>query len=517
MKIFLMFFLLIQFSLYAEVTLKESQEVSNPLDIIFMADTQIHNILAPPHFYRNLFIDNLLEITIRPPHLDLFSPDILKWTLLKYGEDKKVVFLGDALNIACKNEWTKFRQSMDQFNLHSGWVMAPGNHDSFFYGNTNGSRSNERGVSKKWWAKACMEGLDQEIPKRIKDVVLAKDDFVRSYLEVLYDQNKADFPMEKKEIICKAHKDINKLPYEKAILLNDCEWTSANEDSFLQKVFYSLPESDDIRYSYKSLIIQEINLDQDLKGILMDTSDYEGAPTLLIGALNNGSERRISRSLNAGIKGSLQKRQIDVIQKWITGKNKTFFLLMGHHPLEALSEKSLKLLAELKKNHPNLAYVSAHTHSGYLNQKSILPEVNIGSMIDWNPGFVTMGSEIKDGKLSLEVKRTHFDEKLLNCDLANNFGGYTDYKKIKNGSNLGMFDFTMDLIAQSFQRKPIDFYPCPKRDNDCLQEKFLLAKDSLEEDLFNQGSFGYFVEKISYGACQALWASKAEHELSLKK
>lgn len=512
-----------QFSLQAQVNLSESEEVSNPLDIIFMADTQLHNILAPPHFFRSLFLDNLLELTVRPPHLDLFSPDFLKWTLAKYGEGKKVVFLGDALNIACKNEWVKFRQSMEQFKIHSGWVMAPGNHDSFYYGNTNGSRSNEKGVSKKWWAKSCLEGLNQPIPERIKDVVLAKDDLVESYLDVLFDQNKespSDFPMEKKEIICQTHPDQNLQPYEKEVVLKDCQWTSSNE-SFFQKVFYSIPESDDIRYSYKSLIVQEINLGNNLKGILLDTSDYEGAPTFLIGALNNGAERRISRSLNAGLKGSLQKRQIEIVEKWISGKNKTFFLLMGHHPLEALSEKSLKLLTGLKKNHPNLAYISAHTHSGYLKQDGVLPEVNIGSMIDWNPGFVRLGSEIKDGQLNLEVKRTHFDEKLLNCDLTENYGGYTDYKKIKNGTTTRVFDFTMDIITSAFQKfdgqSPNNFSFCARGDLRCRQEKFLLAKEALDEDSYHLNNFDFFTKRISYGACQALWASRAEHELSLKK
>jgi hypothetical protein len=529
MKKFLMFFLALSFSLQAGVTLTESQDVSNPLDVIFMADTQIHNILAPPHFYRNIFIDNLLEITVRPPHLDLFSTDFLKWTLSEYGEGKKIIFLGDALNIACKNEWSKFRQSMDKFKTHAGWVMAPGNHDAFFYGNTNGSRSNERGVSKKWWATACQEGLGQPIPERIKDIVMAKDDLVTSYLDVLFDQSKtnpAEFPISKKEFNCKTHADLGKVSYEKNVVIKDCEWNSSNEESFLQKVFYATPESDDIRYSYKALIVQELNLGINLKGILMDTYDYEGAPTLLIGALNNGKERRLSKSLNAGLKGSFQKRQIEVVERWISGKNNTFFLLMGHHPLEDLSEKSIKLLTELKKIHPNLAYVSAHTHSGFLNQKGIIPEVNIGSMIDWNPGFVTMGSEIKDGVLSLEVKRTHFDEELLNCNPVENYGGYTDYKKMKNGTT-GVFDFTMDLITKSFEKvyasldgqeiKSNDSSPCSKRDTKCLQGKFLLAKEAMNEDSFLQDNFDFFTKRISYGACQALWASKAEHELTLKK
>ncbi len=526
-------FLLIPFLAYGEIKLSETDKIEHPLPILFMADTQIHNLLAPPHFFRKVFFDKLVETAIRPPLLDLFSPDSLKWTLFNYGEGNKVVFLGDALDISCKNEWQRFYSAMEINKVHSGWVMAFGNHDHTFYGNTNGSRSNERGLSKKWWAKSCQEGLNEKIPGRIKDVVMAKDDLVRSYLNVLFEENRIkpkDFPITNNSIKCDTPY-LAKKPHvtEDDVLLQDCDFKSDDEESFLQRVHYALPLSDDIRFSYKSLMVQEINLGPNLKGILIDTGDFEDGPTFLIGALNNGKEKRLSKSLNSGNMGSLQKRQIDIIKKWMEGRESTYFLLMGHHPLEALSEKSLKLLGDLKKFHPRLGFVSAHTHTGYLKSDGVMPEINIGSMTDWNPGFVKIGPKFEENELSLEVNRIHFTEEMLNCSSRDDLTGqYTLYKKIKGGG-MKLFDFTMNSITESlynaFSSVGADFRSqndlqhkakCKLTDKECSQENFLLAKEAMIFNSKLEENPDFYLSRISFGACQSLWAAKEEYSIKKK-
>ena len=83
--------------------------------------------------------DKVVVVAIRPPRLDLFAPDMLEHTLKKQGKCNFIIHLGDATNIACKNEWTKFvtRMKPERFGkkVHEGWVMVPGNHD-FFLGNS---------------------------------------------------------------------------------------------------------------------------------------------------------------------------------------------------------------------------------------------------------------------------------------------------------------------------------------------------------------------------------------------
>ena len=66
-------------------------------------------------------------------------------------------------------------------------------------------------------------------------------------------------------------------------------------------------------------------------------------------------------------------------------------------------------------------------------------------------------------------------------------------------------------------KKSNDQLFCSKRDKGCLDKKFSRAKESLDFDLQNQNDWEFFKKRISYGACQAFWASKAEHQLSQKK
>jgi len=101
----------------------ETEKLSNQFNSILMADSQLHNLLAPPHILRTKFIDKIMEVAIRAPHQDMFSVDTLKWSLRNHGENKKIIYLGDALNIGCKNEWDKFTTAMNQFKVHSGWVI----------------------------------------------------------------------------------------------------------------------------------------------------------------------------------------------------------------------------------------------------------------------------------------------------------------------------------------------------------------------------------------------------------
>ena len=288
-----------------------------------------------------------------------------------------------------------------------------------------------------------------------------------------------------------------------------------------------------MRYSYKSLLVQEIKLSKgNFKGILLDTTDYENGPTLLIGALNGkGKKGSPIKSLNAGLRGSVQARQIAIVKSWINKKDHYF--LMGHHPFKDLDERSKELLSDLKKEYSNLIYVSAHTHDGYIENNATFPEINIGSMTDHTPEFIEWGY----GKGSIQVKRVKLTDELLSCDpdfdLTGKPMGYLSYKKMKRKGRDRMFDHTMNVFHDAYHKvfelnsfwqsgelkedieseqlqKPF----CArvgKREKKCQKRKFNLTLKTLEFDKEVQGK--HFQERIFYGACQAIWAAKAEASL----
>ena len=351
----------------------------HPINALFMGDSQIHNLFMGPNFFRSRLADKVSPVAIRPPQQDLHTPDLLQWTLRNYGEGKNIVFLGDALDVACKNEWEIFTKAMDPKKPgkihHTGWVMAPGNHDFFFYGITNGSRGIKNSPRHKSWAKSCSSGFNPKAPANVKDTILSKDDFIRSYMKVLISQNKTnptDFPLTKKDLRCKSPRPSKKkYRYEPLTKMIDCEWESKDKNSFYQRIFYSLPVLDDIRVSYKSLIIQEINLPPrgfnkyPVKGILMDFTNYQQNPTLL-GFLNpKGKSKRLAPL--PGMTGGIQREQINKIKKWIKKDNdpETLYIFMGHHNLASLSVPAKKLMKYLSSGLKIFIYVGPYPHRIY--------------------------------------------------------------------------------------------------------------------------------------------------------
>jgi hypothetical protein len=61
--------------------------------------------------------------------------------------------------------------------LQQTWVMAPGNHDAYFFGNDAAADR----LTWRDWQRACVRGGS----------LMTKDRFVRSYLQVLFAQNDA--------------------------------------------------------------------------------------------------------------------------------------------------------------------------------------------------------------------------------------------------------------------------------------------------------------------------------------
>ena len=53
------------------------------LPFLFISDNQFNNYLNDPNIIRNTVFDNVNPVAIRPPQLDLFSPDITSFALNK--------------------------------------------------------------------------------------------------------------------------------------------------------------------------------------------------------------------------------------------------------------------------------------------------------------------------------------------------------------------------------------------------------------------------------------------------
>ena len=315
--------------------------------VLLVADNQLNHLYGNPIWLRNQLFDHIVSVTIRPVQQDLFGQDILKWALRYYGKRIPVVHLGDGTNMACAGEFESFREIMD--TADQPWVMAPGNHDAYFLGNLHVQ-------DEDWWNEACARA----------DGPMTKDRFVEEYIEHLKHQHGA---------FAKCLNDSR--------LQGECHDIS---DPFLRTVAWKI----DKEKPYRSYVVQELDLgrsDSDLpvSAILMDSSQYHHAPTLV---------PTPPISYNAGLSGSILDDQMEVVERWLkndpTGKKLT--ILMVHHPYSVLLKAARKTIDGLREKYKIPLYISGHTHHGEYFVRggdNGWIELNVGSIVDWPIEFRT--------------------------------------------------------------------------------------------------------------------------------
>ena len=335
----------------------EAKEISRPIWLV--ADNQIHNLYGEPiPLLRTGLADQLVEWAIRSVQLDFYGEYLLRWFLEKRaGADPlhSVIHLGDACDISCTGEFERF---LDIMRLaKGGWVMAPGNHDGFFYGN---EQRDLEGDSD--WSDACKNA----------GAPLTKDKFIRLYLKVLNDQ----YGQEGRPL------------WTGPSIPSRGDWRFDNEKSarrghsFLSAVSWNIDEA----HPWRSFVIQELDLSVpdepvQVKAVILDTAQYRWKPSLF------------PLFLNAGWTGGLQDDQLEGVRSWIeqpcgAGKQ-CLWVLIGHHRFQELGSSSQKAVDDLRMHSGALLYVSAHDHLGKFvvngkgHDEGNWLELNIGSILDW--------------------------------------------------------------------------------------------------------------------------------------
>ena len=405
----------------------KSKSTSLKYPVILIGDNQFNNIYTNPTIWRNYYADKLTKVSIRPPQLDIFSPELFNWTLNEHNiKNRYFVHLGDGLNIACLNEWGRFQKSLlDNVDNHR-FVMAPGNHDFFWYGVTAGQGR----TIKRDWAIACdnsypIENADANESKRF-----TKGKFINHYL---------------------AYIPIN---YPKD---TTGEYRDNRKNAFVERIFVQrFPTEND---EYSSFLLQSINIptksSKKLKGLVIDTANYEGRPLNFLGYFSIGGHK------NPGEMAEIGKKQKSMIESWSReySKRKEEFIIFGHHPLKEFDEKQRAwLMSLIDKNPYALGYISAHTHLGYVEDRAIT-EVNVGSITDYPNEIRTLEnskSKVSSILYPIEV------EQLKQCQWYNDrydytnatYDNYTSYKDVNIGIYTAHYthEATLDVGITTYLR-----------------------------------------------------------------
>jgi len=491
---------------------KSFPAIENSRPLLFVADNQFHNIYTDASVFGLRISDMVSRVAIRPAALNLYSADLFSY-ILQRNQSKTVIHLGDALNVGCKNEWEEFSNIMDN-TVSTEWIMAPGNHDFYFYGITSGGWLHD--IFRSTWADGCV-GHDAN---DTEDKRFSKNQFIEKYMGHLLQKSIISSPQV-------TNKEIGLLQFDVEIT------TATNATGFYRKV--ASHKYLNFR-KHRSFITQFVNLSTDEQsptiGVIIDTTNYHYEPTNIRGALGILSH-------NAGLHGYVDTHQLALIRQSLEDfKTKNIALkviFFGHHPLKSLNEEMQDYLFSLQ-NDQSLdfkGYISAHTHSGYTaehkNEKGLkLQEYNIGSVTDW-----PIETAISD---SSQSKIETIDPSTLTfaCDIKYDYSGsresnYTAYRKeshdwIKPGQKLvnaqhrfyikalirAMVDLnvsgqaTFNPIFRKLQHHLSDSARCSLfLARSCQDQKRLVIKEAVESLKLAGG-------KQEYAVCQALWSSRAE-------
>lgn len=413
-------------------------------NFIIVADSQFHNIFTDPNLVTHLGPDKVVPVSIRPPQLYLFAPDVLEYCLQTQGRGRYVIHLGDALNIACRSEWDMFSEVM-QRNVENGvikgWVMAPGNHDFFYFGNT------PKGKYDEAWCSACGISGKGENRKPIQFKV-EKDDFVELYIKALLKQAniQGDFGFKEEDFfyLCGSEKIIKQRPS------GDKLWISSkNKDSFIKKISWYI----DHENSWRSFIVQEIKLENNIHALVIDTCNYDKKPKLKSAWRNLGEpscrEDQLSPAFNGCLGTDKPKDgfcQLKVIDEIFKENNKVKYFVVGHHPhtldgyINAMcrdaKESFEKIFTSEPDKHRFLGYISGHTHLK-TNQKPVERgengewyELNIGSLTDWNMQYVLYPYENKQPEQFDEFKIKTIEACFGNKNYSEAKPNYTAYREM---------------------------------------------------------------------------------------
>lgn len=501
--------------LSAEYSILDEQPDGTPLSsiVLLIADNQLHHLYGDSFWMRSEFADKLVRSAIRPVQLDLYGNGLLKWVLERYGPRLPVIHLGDALDLACTEEFNKFVEIME--GAMRGWVMAPGNHDGYLFGNIHGEEKN--------WSEACARGGKP----------MTKNAFVKAYLDTLVRQN---------ETRCQAL--AQSLNIDKNPLPEKGNWRyNGKERSFLSAVAWHINNLE----PWRSYIIQEVNLTslhskQLFAAILLDTTQYQEPPTLIPSPLHSRS--------NAGLTGELLEDQLKILADWLKlGRNSNqIAVLMGHHPYIKLNKNARDAIDRFREKERVILYVSAHTHDGqYIVQGSDRDtwlELNIGSILDWPAEFRTMQFLLAEDTGRIVVRTPLFrlyevwsneSDDVPDCEeeweaRPGDKDYYLTYMDDYSPNPEETQNHLMDVLLHSYKRllkvaptETSTYWP-----PDCTDDKQVIA--AIDEAIKPSTSLNTKIELLvnldrfesvrlskdikihkNFRLCQALWASKYDH------
>mgnify|MGYP001812589868 FL=1 len=405
-----------------ELPVQESDLADVSARIYLVSDNQRHELLGGRvDWYRNTASDEIVtQVAIRPPQLDMFGQDLLTEALMM--TDGFVLHLGDACDLSNTGEFGRF--AWDMRDVPNGWVMAPGNHDGYFYGNS--SRSLDYLV-REWNNTGETYTYDGTA---VDSRAMQKDRYVSYYLAALILQNAAwsrslaehfgPVVQQRFEQWARLDDDTTTFAdyWPELVAIQEEIHAAGNTSNDDQHATFELPENlvpagephlrrlawhIDGDKPWKSFVLQEVDISGPNQSsptgqggisiMVLDTANYSIKPMLefaLPSKLFNTVSDGYFDTQIAGETGGMPDLQTEVANEFAESMKaqQRQWLLASHHPFKVLGRDAKKRFNHLRDEGGIPLSLSAHTHKGGIRwnndgaREGEWLEINVGSVLD---------------------------------------------------------------------------------------------------------------------------------------
>jgi len=372
-------------------------------EVMLIADNQLHDLYghgAP--FVRTYAADTFVSTAIRSPQLDLFGCDLVGEVLCapEPAEGERLwIHLGDACNIGSTSEFEEFVCVMR--GARGGWLMAPGNHDAYFFGNEH---QKDR---EAWDAASTGKALtkDRFVSYYIAALVLQPHAWARQMAERMGPEVVAlanEAPGDREAFTARLRR-LERLNHARGDGFFRAE--GEFDGPYLRKAVWHI----DTEKKWRSYVVQDADVTwpgaPSTSILLLDTASYASRPALV----------NIMWGKVAGLTGDISDPQWEIVERWIVESRN--WIAAGHHPYDDLGPRSRKRLDSIR-NHGLPLYCSAHTHIGEIKGREGWIEINVGSLLDPPMEYRTLTLHHAGGRAYVASRRFLVEDVLRERDLV---------------------------------------------------------------------------------------------------
>lgn len=368
--------------------------------VLLMGDSQEHERHGSFTFVAGNWVDSQAKVAARSPQQDFYTKyamaDILKKHLPlnnkkveKPYDAELAIHLGDFLDISCESEWKRLTLNevgIIEYIKNGSMVLGVGNHDGFYVGNyAFDDMVKHPWVGGESWRDRCDAGKNSNYGDTSQNI-LHKGKLVEHIVNLLEGTVAVGKVKCYQDMIC-GSKKVTK------------NWTIHYQYPKFNKSDGDLSVANQGKY-WRSYLVSEVTLTSekgvsaDVRMILMDLSQANEP----VESFWNTALSFLPLTNVDIITGNIQVEQKNLVERLLYAPCESSIkhclrILAGHHPLKDYGDNTLSWIKDMitrrKDSNPRLVnlYVSAHTHTGYIDETKGINEINVGALIENDPHY----------------------------------------------------------------------------------------------------------------------------------